>query len=110
MYGTSEVQKSRTQGRHGDYILCGGAKYLWAPSKELASCHPSGIYILEVAPSFWKTDALACLIVHGRVVHVTHCLERILSAFLCGVLYSSAANWCDVSIWFGPLFNDVHQQ
>jgi len=41
------VHKSRVPGRRSDYILYGGAQYLWVHSVEVASCQLSGAYNFE---------------------------------------------------------------
>ena len=41
-YFSARMHKSTAPGRSADYVLYGGAKYLWVLSVELASCHPSG--------------------------------------------------------------------
>jgi len=40
-------------GQSGE-ILCGGAKYFWALSMELALSHPSGAYVLNFI-CIWNT-------------------------------------------------------
>ena len=46
------MNKSRKQVRSGVEILYVGAKYVWAFSVELASCHPCGAPKFEVAARF----------------------------------------------------------
>jgi hypothetical protein len=45
----SEGGKIQVSQCQGDYILYGGAKYLWILNIELASHNPSGTYNFEVA-------------------------------------------------------------
>jgi hypothetical protein len=47
------VHSSEVPGHPSNYILYGGSQYLWALSMEFASCHLSGAYNFEVAPTFW---------------------------------------------------------
>jgi hypothetical protein len=37
-----EMHKSRVSGCHENYLVFGGAQYLWFLSIKLSSCHPSG--------------------------------------------------------------------
>jgi hypothetical protein len=42
IYPKIGLQKSLAPGRHGDYIMYGGALLLWALRVQLAACHSAG--------------------------------------------------------------------
>ena len=56
------VHKSRSPGHRGDQGLCGGPRYLWAFSTELASYDPPRAWNFEVASRFLE---ILCVVLYG---------------------------------------------